>query len=175
VWGPVEPEAVAPRAARVFLFLLPGGRPRRRDDEGAAAVAGVALFPLPFRRPGPRFLGAPSPPRAGAAPIAAAAVGAAATAAARAARVFWLRFPFGRPHLWDASGIVIGIAAFFLLPFGRPGPHFSGAPSPLASGPPGEDMDGLSSNDKIEAGEEVECAIECPQYLRRSGAGEGAA
>jgi hypothetical protein len=37
-------------------------------------------------------------------------------------------------------------------------------------------MDGLSSNEKIEEGEEVECAIdpERPQYLRRSGAGEGA-
>jgi hypothetical protein len=37
-------------------------------------------------------------------------------------------------------------------------------------------MDGLSSDEKIEAGEEVECAIElgCPQYLRRSVAGEGA-
>jgi hypothetical protein len=36
-------------------------------------------------------------------------------------------------------------------------------------------MDGLSSNEKIEAGEEVECAIDPkrPQYLRRSGAGEG--
>jgi hypothetical protein len=37
-------------------------------------------------------------------------------------------------------------------------------------------MDRLSSDEKIEAGEEVECAIdpECPQYLRRSDAGEGA-
>jgi hypothetical protein len=33
-------------------------------------------------------------------------------------------------------------------------------------------MDGLSSDEKIEAEEEVECAIdpERPQYLRRSGA-----
>jgi hypothetical protein len=37
-------------------------------------------------------------------------------------------------------------------------------------------MDRLSSDKKIEAGEEVECAIDPgrPQYLRRSGAGEGA-
>jgi hypothetical protein len=37
-------------------------------------------------------------------------------------------------------------------------------------------MDGLISDEKIEAGKEVECAIdpERPQYLRRSGAGEGA-
>jgi hypothetical protein len=35
-------------------------------------------------------------------------------------------------------------------------------------------MDGLSSDEKIEAGEEVECALdpERPQYLRRSGMGE---
>jgi hypothetical protein len=37
-------------------------------------------------------------------------------------------------------------------------------------------MDVLSSDEKIEAGEEVECAIdpERPQYLRRSGVEEGA-
>jgi hypothetical protein len=35
-------------------------------------------------------------------------------------------------------------------------------------------MDGLSSNEKIEAGKEVECALdpEHPQYLKRSGVGE---
>jgi hypothetical protein len=77
---------VVARVARVFLFLLPGGRPRRRASEGAAVAADAAFFPLPFERPGPRFLGAPSPPRAGAAPIEAAAAGVAA--AARAAKVF---------------------------------------------------------------------------------------
>jgi hypothetical protein len=37
-------------------------------------------------------------------------------------------------------------------------------------------MEELSSDEKSEEGEEVECAIdpERPQYLRRSGAGEGA-
>jgi hypothetical protein len=167
---------VAPRAARVFLFLLPGGHPRRRDGEGVAVAAGAAFFPLPFGRPGPRFLGTPSPPRAGAAPIEVAAAGAAAAAAARAAKVFWLRLPFGRPCLRDTGGIVARIAIFFPLPFGRPGPCFSGTPSLPAPGPPGEDIDRLSSDEKIEAGEEVECAIdpERPQYLRRSDAGEGA-
>jgi hypothetical protein len=151
---------VAPRAARVFLLLLPGGRPRWRDGEGEAAATSTDLFPLPFGRSGPCFLGAPSPPRVEAAPIAAAAVGAAVAAAARAAKVFWLRLPFGRPRLRDTGGIIASIATFFPLPFGRPGPHFSGTPSLPASGPPGEDMDGLSSNEKIETGEEVECAID---------------
>jgi hypothetical protein len=37
-------------------------------------------------------------------------------------------------------------------------------------------MVGLRSDRKIETGEEAECAIdfECPQYLKRSDAGEGA-
>jgi hypothetical protein len=116
---------VAPRAARVFLFLLPGGRPRRQDDEGTSIAAGATFLPLPFRRLGPRFLGAPSPPRTGVAPTT-----VAAAAAARAAKVFWLQFPFGRPHLWDAGGIIAGIAASLPLLFERPGPRFSGTPSP---------------------------------------------
>jgi hypothetical protein len=83
-----------------------------------------------------------------------------AAAAARAARVFWLQLPFGRPCFRDTGDVVTDIAAFFPLPFGRPGPYFSGTPSPPASGPLGEDMDGLSFDKKIEAGEEVECAID---------------
>jgi hypothetical protein len=149
---------VAPRAASVFLFRLPGGRLRQRDDEGVATTAGATFFPLPFGRLGPHFLEAPSPRRAGAAPTVAAAMGAAAAVAtaARATRVFWLRLPFGRPRLRDAGGVIAGIATFFPLPLGRPGPRFSGMPSPPASRPPGEDMDGLSSDERIEAREEVE-------------------
>jgi hypothetical protein len=63
-----------------------------------SAAAGVVFLPLPLGRPGPRLFGTPSPPRARAAPAAAVLVGAAAAMAARAARVFWLRLPFGRPH-----------------------------------------------------------------------------
>jgi hypothetical protein len=38
-------------------------------------------------------------------------------------------------------------------------------------------MDGLSFDEKVEAGEEVECAVdpERLRYLRRSGAGKGSA
>jgi hypothetical protein len=136
----VELEAVAPRAARVFLFLLPGCHPRWRGGEGAAAAAGAVFLPLPLGWPSPRLFGTPSPPRARSAPAAAVVVGAAV--AARAARVFWLRLPFGRPHFRDAGGVVTGVSVFFLLPFGRPGPHFFGTPSPPAMEPPREDMAG---------------------------------
>jgi hypothetical protein len=61
-FGLTDLEATAARAARVFLFLLPGGRLRREADEGAAAVTATTFFPLPFRRPGLHFSGAPSPP-----------------------------------------------------------------------------------------------------------------
>jgi hypothetical protein len=98
VRGLTELEAAAPRAARVILFLLPGGRPQRRGDEGAAAAVGAVFLPLPLGRPGPRLFGTPSPPRARAAPVAVMVVGAVAAVAARAARVFWLQLPFGRPH-----------------------------------------------------------------------------
>jgi hypothetical protein len=96
VRGLAELEAAAPRAARVFLFLLPGGRPRRRGDEGAATAIGAVFLPLPLGRPDPHLFGMPSPPRARAAPVAMVVVGAAV--AARAARVFWLWLPFGRPR-----------------------------------------------------------------------------
>jgi hypothetical protein len=158
VRGLVEPEAVGPRAARVFLFLLPSGRPWWRGSEGAAAAAGAVFLPLPLGWLGPRLFRAPSPPRARAAPAVAAVVGAAAAAAARAARVFWLRLPFGRPRFRDAGGIITGVLVFFLLPFGRPGPVFSGTPSPLATEPPREDMAG-QNEEKVEAEEEVECAL----------------
>jgi hypothetical protein len=166
---------VAARAARVFLFLLPGGRPQRRAGEGAAVTANAAFFPLPFGRPGPRFLGAPSPPRSRAAPTEAAVAEVAAAVAARASKVFWLRLPFGRSRLRDTGSFVTGLAIFFPLPFGRLGPRFSDTTSPLALGPPGEDMVGWSSNRKIETGEEAEYAIDPkrPLYLKRSDAGEG--
>jgi hypothetical protein len=61
-------EAAALRAARVFLFLLPGGRPRRQGDEGVAAAAGAVFLLLPFRTARPLFFwdahitGSPSRP-----------------------------------------------------------------------------------------------------------------
>jgi hypothetical protein len=113
---------------------------------------------------------------AGAASMEAAAEGAAAAAAARAAKVLWLRLPNGRPRLRDTGGIAAGLVTFLPLPFGRPGPHFSGAPSPPASGPPREDIVRSPSGRKSETEEEVECAFnpERPRHLKRSGAGEGA-
>jgi hypothetical protein len=60
--GLTNPEAAAARAARVFLFLQPGGRPRREANEGMAATAIAAFFPLPRGRPGLRFSGTPPPP-----------------------------------------------------------------------------------------------------------------
>jgi hypothetical protein len=78
--------------------------------------------------------------------------------------------------LRDTGGVAAGLAAFFPLPFGRSGLRFSGAPSPPVSGPPREDMVGLCSDEKSEAEEVVECALnpECPRHLNRRGAGKGA-
>jgi hypothetical protein len=100
----VEVEVAAPRAARVFLFLLPTGRPRRRGDEGVAADAGAVFLPLPFGRPGPRFSETPASPGALAARVATEVEGATVAAAARASRVFLLRLPFGRPR-FRAAGV----------------------------------------------------------------------
>jgi hypothetical protein len=140
VRGLAELEAAASRAARVFLFLLPGGHPRQQGGEGAAATAGAVFLPLPVGRPSPCLFRTPSPPRARAAPAAAVLVGAAAAAATRAARVFWLWLPFGRPRFRDVGGVVTGVSVFFPLPFGRPGPRFFRTPSPPAAEPPREDM-----------------------------------
>jgi hypothetical protein len=78
------------KTAGAFLFLLPSGRPRRRDDEGAAAAAEAVFFPLPFGRPGLRFSGTPTSPEApaawGATEVEAAAVAFAATAFPRYGR-----------------------------------------------------------------------------------------
>jgi hypothetical protein len=46
--------AAAARAAKVFLFLLPGGCPWRGAEGGeAATAANLAFLPLPRGRPGP--------------------------------------------------------------------------------------------------------------------------
>jgi hypothetical protein len=173
VRGLAELEAAAPRAARVFLFLLPGGHPRWWGDEGVAAAIGAVFLPLPLGRPGPRLFRTPSPPRARAASAAAMVVGAAAAVAARAARVFWLWLPFGRSHFRDTGGIATGVSVFFPLPFERPSPRFSGTPSPPVAEPPKEDMVGQNSEEKVEVEEEVECTLnpKRSQYLR-SGRGE---
>jgi hypothetical protein len=115
------------------------------------------------------------PPTAGATPTEAATAGSAAAAAARAAKVFWLRLPNGRPCL-QTGGVAAGLAAFFSLPFGWPGLHFSRAPSPSVPGPPREDMVRLRSNRKSEAEEVVECALnpKHPRHLKRRGAGKRA-
>jgi hypothetical protein len=83
------------KTAGAFLFLLPGGRPRRRDEEGVAYTTGAVLFPLPFGRPGFRFsrmttsLGAPVVWGM------AEEEAVAAAFAMRASRVLLLRHPFG--------------------------------------------------------------------------------
>jgi hypothetical protein len=167
---------VAAKAARVFLFLLPGGRPRRWADEVATAATIAIFFLLPFGRPGPHFLGKSTPPTAEAAPTEAATVGTVTAAAARAARVFWLRLPNGQPCLRDTGGVATGLSAFLSLPFGRPSLRFSGAPSPPVLGPPREDMVGLRSDGKSEAEEVVERALnpEHPRLLKRRGTGKEA-
>jgi hypothetical protein len=101
-----------------FLFLLPGGRPRRRVDEGAATAAEAVFFPLPFGRSGLRFSGMPTPLGA---PVAwgTMRVEAAAVAfAARASKVLLLRLPFGRPRFRDAEGTISGASTSSLLPSG---------------------------------------------------------
>jgi hypothetical protein len=106
------------KTAGAFLFLLPGGRPRQRDDEGAAAAAEAVFFPLPFGRPGPCFSGKPASPGA---PVAWGAVEVEAAVmafAARSSKVLLLRLPFGRPRLRDVEGAVSGTLTSSLLPFG---------------------------------------------------------
>jgi hypothetical protein len=115
-------------------------------------------------------------PTVGAAPMEAAMAGTAAAATVRAAKVFWLRLPNGRPRLRDTGGVTAGLVTFFPLPFGRPGLRLSGAPSPLAPGLPREDMVGLRSNRRSEAEEVMECAVdpERPRHLKRNDVGERA-
>jgi hypothetical protein len=123
------------KTAGAFLFLLPGGRPQRRDDEGAAAAAGAVFFPLPFGRPGLRFSGMSVTPEAPAAWDATEVEAAAAAFAARASKVLLLRLPFGRPRFRDVEGAVSGASTSSLLP--------SGTSSALAEEPLGDDMIGL--------------------------------
>jgi hypothetical protein len=131
----------APRAARVFLFLLPGGRPRRRGDEGAVAAADAAFFPLPLGWPGPHFSGTPTSPGALAAWVTAEVEGAPAAAAARASKVFLLRLPYGRPRFRDAGGAIPGAWASFS--------SFSGPLSPPAAEPLREDMPGWARGGEV--------------------------
>jgi hypothetical protein len=166
--GLAELEAAAPKAARVFLFLLPGGRPRRRGGKGVAAPVDAVFLLLPLGRPGPRFSGTPTSPGARAARVAAEGVVAAAAAAAGAAKVFLLRLPFGRPRFRDAGGVISGASAFFSLP--------SGISSPPTAEPLREVMAGLSSERRgPRRREKWECALdrERSQHLNRSGEGDG--
>jgi hypothetical protein len=150
-----------PRAARVFLFLLPSGRPQRRGGKEAAAAVGASFLPPFLGRPGPRLLGTPSPPGARATPVAAVGVTAGAAAAARATKVFLLRLPFGRPHFRDTGGAISGASAFFPLP------------SPSAAEPLGEDMAEQSLEERRK--KEGKCALnhKRSQHLKRSGKGDG--
>jgi hypothetical protein len=118
--------------AGAFLFLLPGGRPRQRDDEGAAAAAGAAFLPLPFGRPGPRLSGTPASPGAPVARGATEVEEAAVAIAARASKVFLLRLPFGRPRFRDAGGDISGALSSF-------SPSVGALPPPTAE-PLREDM-----------------------------------
>jgi hypothetical protein len=125
------------KTTRAFLFLLPGGRPRRRDDEGAAAAAKAVFFPLPFGRPGLRFSGMPVSPEAPAAWGATEVEAAVEAFAARASKVLLLGLPLGRPRFRDMEGAVSGASTSFSLP--------SGTLSSLAVEPLGDDMVGLGS------------------------------
>jgi hypothetical protein len=104
VRGLVGVEAVTLGTAGAFLFLLPSGRPRRRDDEGAAAAAGADFLPLPFGWPGARFSRMPASLAAPAARGTMEVEGAAAALATRASKVFLLRLPFGRLRFRDTEG-----------------------------------------------------------------------
>jgi hypothetical protein len=86
------------KIAGAFLFLLPSGCPRRRDDEGAAATMEAVFFPLPFGWLGLHFSGTPASLEAPAAWGATEVEAAAAAFAARASKVLLLRLPFRRPH-----------------------------------------------------------------------------
>jgi hypothetical protein len=152
---------VAPRAARVFLFLLLGGSPRRRDGEEAAAALGASFLPPFLGRPGPHLSGTPSPPGARATPVAAVGVTAVAAAAARAAKVFLLWLPFGRSRFRDAGGAISGALVLFPLP------------SPPTAEPLREDMARQSLEERQR--KEGKCALNHvrSQHLKRSSEGDG--
>jgi hypothetical protein len=156
-----------PEAARVFLFLLPGGRPRRRGDEGMAAAADADFLPLPFGRPGPRFFGTPPSSGALAARVVAEVEGATVAVAARASKVFLLRLPFERPCFRDAGGVISGALASFSLP--------SRILPPLTAEPLRADITGLGSERRGSwRREKWECALSHgrSQHLKRSGEGD---
>jgi hypothetical protein len=135
-WGPAGVASTL-KTAGAFLFLLPGGRLRRRDEEGAAIATGAALFPLPFRRPSfhfSRMTASPGVPNVWGTTEEEAA---AAAFTARASRVLLLRLPFGRPCPQGAEGTAFGASTSSLIP--------SGALSPLVGERPGDDMAGSSS------------------------------
>jgi hypothetical protein len=76
-------------------------------------------------------------------------------ATARAASVFLLLLPGGRPRLGAEGEATIDVAviAFFPLPHGRPSPRFFSTPTPsafLALRPPMADMVGLCSGEEKE-------------------------
>jgi hypothetical protein len=115
-------EAVAPKAAGAFLFLLPSGHPRRWGNEGAAAAVEVVFLPLPFGWPGLRFSGAPMSLEAPVAWGATEVKTAAAAFAVRASKVLLLRLPFGRPCFRDMEGTISGALTSSLLPSGTLSP-----------------------------------------------------
>jgi hypothetical protein len=125
------------KTAGAFLFLLPGGRPRR-DEEGVATVARAVFFSLPFGRLGFRFSRMPAPLGAPVAWGVAEEEAAAAAFAVRASRVLLLRLPFGRPHPRGAEGADSGTSISSLSP--------SGTLSLLARKWLGDDMVGPSSS-----------------------------
>jgi hypothetical protein len=88
-------------------------------------------------------------------------VAAVAAMATRAAKVFLLRLPFGRPCFQDAGGAIFGASVFFLLP------------SPPTAEPLREDMAGQSLEERRR--KEWKCALnhERSQHLRGSGEGDG--
>jgi hypothetical protein len=85
-----------------------------------------------------------------------------AAAAARAAKVFLLRLPFGRPCFRDAGGAISGALVFFPVP------------SPLVAEPLEEDMAGQSLEERRR--KEGKCSLnhKRSQHLKRSGEGDGA-
>jgi hypothetical protein len=159
-WGPAGVASTL-KSAGAFLFLLPGGRPRRRDEEGAASATGAFLFLLPFGRPGFRFSGmTPSP----GIPVAWGMTeeeAAAAVLAARASRVLLLRLPFGRPRPRGAEGAVSGASTSSLTP--------SGILLPLPGEWPGDDMVGPSSRREREGEVADALSNEHARYLKESG------
>jgi hypothetical protein len=93
--------------------------------------------------------------------MAAVAVAGAASAettaavAARAAKVFLLRLPRGRPRLRDTGGVAVGPLALFLVPSGRPRLRPLDPPGPPAPGPPGAPVDDMAESKASWRGKEA--------------------